>query len=68
MDGGKSRRSNRVAVENKEREGVYPPIAKENLHKDKEIKGICSVPLDDDETKGRPVIEKKRDTSVRGSP
>jgi hypothetical protein len=48
IDGGKSKRSNRVAVENKEREGVYPPVAKESVRKGKKIKGICSVPLDDD--------------------
>jgi hypothetical protein len=41
-----------VAVENKEREGVYPPVAKESVRKGKEIKGIRSFPWDDDGAEG----------------
>jgi len=34
-------------------EGVYPPVAKESVGKGKEIKGISSVPWDDDGDDGR---------------
>jgi hypothetical protein len=36
----------------KEKEGVYPPVGKKVVHKDKEIKGIRSVPLEPDGDEG----------------
>jgi hypothetical protein len=36
------------------RGGVYPPVAKESVCKDKTIKGIRSVPWDDDGDEGSP--------------
>ena len=33
-------------------EGVYPPVVMESARKDKEIKGIYGVPLDDDGDEG----------------
>jgi hypothetical protein len=32
--------------------GVYPPVAKESVRKDKEIKGIRGVPLEHDGDEG----------------
>jgi hypothetical protein len=32
---------------------VYPPVAKESVHKGKKINGIRSVPWDDDGDEGR---------------